>query len=106
MIKVVKMVKKINFIVSDWSFEKFAMAVILGTTGAAMDVEMNFFFTFWGLFLLKKNFKPGVKKMPVPFKRIGAAMFKSMMKSFGYEDMWKWSKKVWMRARFTFILVV
>ncbi len=69
------------------------MLTILGTTAAAMDIEMNFFFTFWGLFLLKKSFHPGVKKMPFPFKRIGAAMFKGMLKSFGYEDMWKMVKE-------------
>jgi len=42
------MAEKMSFIVSDKSFEKFMMATILGTTGAAMDDEMNFFFTFWG----------------------------------------------------------
>jgi len=29
-----------------------------------MEVEMNFFFTFWGLYLLKKKFKPKVAGMP------------------------------------------
>ena len=46
-----KVVEKMSFIVSDKSFEKFMMATILGTTGAAMDEQMNFFFTFWGLSL-------------------------------------------------------
>ena len=59
------MVEKINFIVSDKSFEKFMMMMILGTTSDAMDVKTNFFFTFWGLFLLKKKFKPKVAGMPI-----------------------------------------
>jgi peroxiredoxin family protein len=82
------MVKKINFIVSDKSFENFMMHVILGTTGAAMDIEMNFFFTFWGLYLLKKNFKPKVAGMPFPMKGMAAWMFKKKLKAFGYEDIW------------------
>lgn len=86
--EVKKMVKKLNFIVAEKSFEKFAMMVILGTTGAAMETEMNFFFTFWGLELLKKNFKPKVGGMPFPMKSMAAAMFKSKLKSFGFEDMW------------------
>ena len=51
------MAEDISFIVSDRSFEKFGMMLILGTTGDAMDIKMNFFFTFWGLYLLKKKFR-------------------------------------------------
>ena len=43
----------ISYIVSEYNFEKFMMMVILGSTGDAMDIKMNFFFTFWGLFNLK-----------------------------------------------------
>ncbi|UYP45722.1 hypothetical protein NEF87_002007 [Candidatus Lokiarchaeum ossiferum] len=82
------MPKKLNFIVSENSFEKFGMMVILGTTGAAMETEMNFFFTFWGLHLLKKSFNPKVAGMPFPMKSMAAAMFKKKLKSFGYDDMW------------------
>ncbi len=79
---------KRNFIVSENSFEKFGMMVILGTTGAALESEMNFFFTFWGLHLLKKNFSPKVAGMPFPMKKMAAMMFKKKLKSFGYENMW------------------
>ena len=47
---------KVSFIVSEKSFEKFGMMLILGTTGAAMEYKMNFFFTFWGLYQLKRKF--------------------------------------------------
>ncbi|MFX1399258.1 MAG: DsrE/DsrF/DrsH-like family protein [Promethearchaeota archaeon] len=82
------MVEKISFIVKDKSFEKFAMMMILGTTGDAMDVKMNFFFTFWGLFQLKKKFKPKVAGMPFPMKGMAAKMFKKKLKKFGIEDPW------------------
>ncbi len=82
------MVETVNFIVKDKSFEKFAMMLILGTTGDAMDVKMNFFFTFWGLFLLKKKNKPKVAGMPFPMKGMAAKMFKKKMKNFGIEDPW------------------
>ncbi len=78
----------VNFIVKDKSFEKFAMMMILGTTGDAMDIKMNFFFTFWGLNLLKKKFKPKVAGMPFPLKGMAAKMFKKRMKKFGIEDIW------------------
>jgi peroxiredoxin family protein len=80
--------KKWNFIMSKNSFEDFAKMVILGTTGAAMDVQMNFFFTFWGLFLLKKGYNPKVQAFPWPMNAMGSAMFRKMLKKFGYEDLW------------------
>ncbi|MHA1820617.1 MAG: DsrE/DsrF/DrsH-like family protein [Promethearchaeota archaeon] len=86
------MVKKINFIVSEKSFEKFMMQVILGTIGASLEVEMNFFFTFWGLYLLKKKFNPKVAGMPFPMKGMATKMFKKKLKSFGYEDVWEMVK--------------
>ncbi len=82
------MPKKINFIVAEHSFEKFGMMVILGTTGAAMETEMNFFFTFWGVDLIKKNYSPKVAGMPFPMKSMAAAMFRKKLKSFGYDDLW------------------
>jgi peroxiredoxin family protein len=82
------MAGSINFIVSDKSFEKFMMTTILGTTGAAMDKQMNFFFTFWGLKLLTKKFKPKVAGMPAPMKGMAAGMFRKKLKAFGMEDPW------------------
>jgi peroxiredoxin family protein len=87
------MVEKMNFIVKDKSFEKFMMMTILGTTGGAMDVEMNFFFTFWGLNLLKKKFKPKVAGMPTPMKGMAAGMFRKRLKNFGIENPWELIKE-------------
>ena len=80
--------QKVSFIVGEDSYEKFMMSVILGTTGAAMDTEMNFFFTFFGLKLLKKSFRPKVAGMPFPMKGMAAGMFRAKMKKFGMEDPW------------------
>ena len=87
------MVKKISFIVKDKSFEKFMMMTILGTTGNAMDIEMHFFFTFWGLYLLKKKFKPKVAGMPFPMKGMGAKIFTKRLKKTGIENPWELIKE-------------
>ena len=78
----------INYIVSDKSFEKFAMMMLLGTTADAMETKSNFFFTFWGLNLLTKKFKPKVSGMPTPMKGMGAKIFGKRMAKFGIEDPW------------------
>ncbi|MHA1455797.1 MAG: DsrE/DsrF/DrsH-like family protein [Promethearchaeota archaeon] len=80
------MAETINYIVKDKSFEKFAMMMLLGTTGDAMDIKSNFFFTFWGLNLLTKKFKPKVAGMPTPMKGMGAKIFRKRMAKFGIED--------------------
>ena len=85
------MTEKVSFIVSEYNFEKFMMMYILGTTGDAMDVEMNFFFTFWGLFNLKKKAKPKIghvpwRGIPIPFKGLGTKVFKKRLRKFGIDD--------------------
>jgi len=87
------MAEDISFIVSDRSFEKFGMMLILGTTGDAMEVKMNFFFTFWGLYLLKKKFRK-IRKIPKSsgmasmMKGMGGKIFSKRLKKFGMEDQW------------------
>jgi peroxiredoxin family protein len=62
--------KKICFIISKNDFETFNKMLILGTTGAAMNVKMWFFFTFWGLKLVKKEDKPRVADPTILFHPI------------------------------------
>lgn len=81
----------INFIVSEYNFEKFMMMFILGTTGDAMDVKMNFFFTFWGLFNIKRKPKPKVGKIPwrgipMPTRTLATKVFKKRLKEFGIDN--------------------
>ncbi len=87
------MTEDISFIVSDRSFEKFGMMLILGTTGDAMEIKMNFFFTFWGLYLLKKKFRkirktPKSSGMASMMKGMGGKIFSKRLKKFGMEDPW------------------
>ncbi len=78
----------ISFIVSERSFEKFGMMLILGTTGDAMDIHMNFFFTFWGLHLLRRKFKPKAAGMFTGMKGMGGKIFSKRLAKFGMEDPW------------------
>ncbi len=59
--------KKIAIVVSENSLDKAMMPMILATSGIALDAEVHVFFTFWGLELLKKNYKPKLKGMMKPF---------------------------------------
>ncbi|MHA1791970.1 MAG: DsrE/DsrF/DrsH-like family protein [Promethearchaeota archaeon] len=80
------MAKKICFIVANNDFETLMKLVILGTTGASMDIEINAFFTFWGLFLLKKGYKPKVSGVNALMRGMATSMFKKKMEKFGIED--------------------
>ncbi len=59
--------KKIAIVVSENSLDKAMMPMILATSGIALDAEVHVFFTFWGLELLKKNYKPKLKGIMKPF---------------------------------------
>ena len=59
--------KKIAMVVSECSFDKALMPLILGSSGRALDAEVHIFFTFFGLNLLKKGFKPKLKGLMRPF---------------------------------------
>ena len=78
--------KKTCFIISKNDFETFYKALILGTTGAAMNVKMWFFFTFWGLKLIRKGNKPRVAGMRNGMKRMAGWMFRRKLVKFGYKD--------------------
>ncbi|MHA1680985.1 MAG: DsrE/DsrF/DrsH-like family protein [Promethearchaeota archaeon] len=80
------MTTKISFIVANDDYETFMKLVILGTTGAAMDIEINCFFTFWGLYLLKKGKKPKVSGVPGIMGGMAAKMFSKLMAKYGIED--------------------
>jgi len=80
------MVKKLCFIIANNDFETFNKMLILGTTAAAMDIEVNLFFTFWGLYLLKKGYKPKVSGMGSLMKGMATSMFTKLLKKGGIED--------------------
>ena len=86
---------KLAFIVHKGNFEELMMSIILSTSGAAMDVEADLFFTFYGLNLLTKGGADKAKiKYPPILRNIGTSMFKKKLKKVGYEDPSKMLKKM------------
>lgn len=47
--------KKLAIIVQSGTLDKLYCAFILGSTATSMDMEAHFYFTFWGLTMLKKG---------------------------------------------------
>jgi len=92
--------KSFNIICFSGDFDKVLAAFVLGTGASAFDYEVNMFFTFWGLNVLKKrpgrraNGKEALEKMfnvmmggrdklPMSkfnFAGIGPVLMKGMMK--------------------------
>ena len=75
--------KKIAIVVSEGTFDKALMSMMIGNTAASMGAEVHIFFTFFGMKLLKKTSNP---KLPGLW-RIGTGMFLKKMKKLGLEDL-------------------
>jgi len=73
--------KRFAMVVSEGSFDKAMMAMMMGNTAASMGIETHIFYTFFGLNLLKKGVKP---KMPGMF-RFFTGMMQKKMKGIGIE---------------------
>ena len=80
--------KNVTIVVHSGDFDKIMSAFIIGNGFLSMGFQVTLFFTFWGLNLLKKKFKPKVAGMPFPMKGMAAKMFKKRMKKFGIDDIW------------------
>lgn len=74
--------KKLAIVVSEGTFDKGMMAMMIGNTAAAMGMEVHIFFTFFGLNLLKKGANP---KLPGMY-RLFTGMFVKRMAKGGVED--------------------
>jgi len=74
--------KKIAIVVSEGTFDKAMMSMMIANTAASMGTEVHVFHTFFGLQLLKKGSKP---KLPGMF-RLFTGMFIKKMKKIGVED--------------------
>jgi peroxiredoxin family protein len=66
-------------VVSEGTFDKAYMPLIMGTTAASMGTEVHVFYTFFGTGLLKKVAKP---KLPGMY-RLFTGMFQKKMKKVG-----------------------
>lgn len=73
------MTDKMCMVVSEGTFDKAYMPLIMGTTAASMGTEVHVFYTFFGTKLLKKTAKP---KLPGMF-RLFTGMFLKRMKKVG-----------------------
>lgn len=67
--------KKFVMAVSEGSFDKAMMSMMMGNTAASMGIDTHIFFTFFGLNLLKKGANP---KMPGMFRLFTGMMVKKM----------------------------
>jgi len=76
------MADKLSMVVSEGSFDKAMMPLILGTTAAAMGTEVHVFYTFFGTKLLTKGVKPKLPGM----MRLFTGMFVGRMKKVGIPE--------------------
>ncbi len=85
------MAERFCMVVSEGSFDKAMMPLIMGNTAASMGMEVHVFYTFFGLKLLKKGVKP---KLPGLWRIGTGMMIKKMMKLKvpGYDEMIKQAK--------------
>lgn len=82
------MTDRLSMVVSEGTFDKAFMPLMLGTTAAAMGSEVNVFYTFFGTKLLKKGTKPKLPGMMRLFtgvmvgrmKKVGIPSYGEMMK--------------------------
>jgi peroxiredoxin family protein len=74
--------KKVVIVVSEGTFDKAMMAMMMGNTAASMGMEVHIFFTFFGLNLLKKTSRPKLPGM----MRLFTGMFIKKMKAVGVDD--------------------
>ena len=69
--------KSIAIVVSEDTLDKAFMPFMIGVTAASMDADVHIFFTFMGLNILKKTFKPKLPGMMALFTKM---MIKKMEK--------------------------
>lgn len=74
--------KKVVIVVSEGTFDKAMMAMMMGNTAASMGMDVHIFHTFFGLSLLKKTARPRLPGM----MRLFTGMFIKKMKKVGVED--------------------
>ena len=73
--------KKMAIVVHSGTLDKAYPPLMLASAGGASDMEVDIFFTFWGLTLLKKN---GLKKAKLPgIMRPFTGMMKRKIKKVG-----------------------
>jgi peroxiredoxin family protein len=59
--------QSLAIVVAEASFDKAMMPFMLAVSGAAAGMEVHVFFTFFGLSVLKKKFRPRLPGLMAPF---------------------------------------
>ncbi|MBN1329076.1 MAG: DsrE/DsrF/DrsH-like family protein [Candidatus Heimdallarchaeota archaeon] len=73
--------KRMAIVVHSGTLDKAYPSLMLAAAGGASDMEVDLFFTFWGLNLLKKK---GLKRAKLPgLWKLGTGMMKMMIKRTG-----------------------
>lgn len=87
------MTDKFCMVVSEGSFDKAMMPLIMGNTAASMGMEVHVFYTFFGLKLLKKGIRP---KLPGMWRLFTGMIEKKMKKAKypGYQEMLAQAKEL------------
>jgi peroxiredoxin family protein len=75
-------VKKVAMVVSEGTFDKAMMSLMIANTAASMGMEVHIFHTFFGLKLVTKKANP---KAPGMY-RLFTGTFVKKMKAVGVED--------------------
>jgi len=85
--------KRFAMVVSEGTFDKAMMAMMMGNTAASMGIETHIFFTFFGLNLLKKGTKP---KLPGMMRFFTGMMVKKMkgIGMDGYQEQLEMAKEL------------
>ena len=74
--------KRMAIVVSEGTFDKAMMPMIMASTAASLGMDVHVFFTFFGLNLLKKDPNPKLGGM----YRLFTGIFRKRMKKVGIED--------------------
>ena len=84
--------KKLALIIHSGTVDKLYCAFILGSTAAAMDMEVHLYFTFWGLNMLKKGALDQAG-LPVTYKHY-EEMLKTKLKEMKYPTLYDLVKRM------------
>jgi len=84
--------KKLALIIHSGTVDKLYCAFILGSTAAAMDMEVHLYFTFWGLNMLKKGALDQAG-LPATYKHY-EEMLKTKLKEMKYPTLYDLVKRM------------
>ena len=84
--------KKLALIIHSGTVDKLLAAFTLGSTAAAMDIETHFYFTYWGLNMLKKGAMDQAG-LPATYKQY-EEMLKTKMKAMNYPTPYEMLKRM------------